>query len=108
MPGANCSMYGCGTSRKHKDIGIFKLPLPKDDFHRKWRQDLIDIILRFRVLDESLERQINEDRIHICQRHFREDQFYVCKLIYINQVLYAVPYFWIRACASNYNFPEAS
>ncbi|XP_066915394.1 uncharacterized protein [Clytia hemisphaerica] len=77
MPGANCSMYGCGTSRKHKDIGIFKLPLPKDDFHRKWRQELIDIILRYRVLDENLERQIQEDRIHICQRHFREDQFYI-------------------------------
>ena len=26
MPGANFSIYGCGTNRKHKGVSIFKTP----------------------------------------------------------------------------------
>ena len=39
MPGVNCSVYGCGSCRRTKGIGIFKVPLPKDDAHRRWRDE---------------------------------------------------------------------
>ena len=26
MPGVNCSVFGCGSSRRHTGLGIFKLP----------------------------------------------------------------------------------
>ena len=35
MPGDNCFMFGCGTSRKTKGVGIWKLPNAKDEDHKK-------------------------------------------------------------------------
>ena len=29
MPGVNCSVLGCGSCRRSKGIGIFKLPVAK-------------------------------------------------------------------------------
>ena len=34
MPGDNCVMFGCGTSRRTKGVGIWKLPNAKED-HKK-------------------------------------------------------------------------
>ena len=36
MPGDNCFMFGCGTSRRTKGVGIWKLPNAKDEDHKKW------------------------------------------------------------------------
>ena len=67
MPGANCSIAGCSTSRRHKGISIFKIPKAKSEVpeYIKWREDLINVIARDRVIDSHLKRQINEDRLHI-------------------------------------------
>ena len=35
MPGDNCFMFGCGTSRRTKGVGIWKLPNAKDEDHKK-------------------------------------------------------------------------
>ena len=35
MPGDNCSVFGCGTSRRTKGVGIWKLPKAKDEDHKK-------------------------------------------------------------------------
>ena len=82
MPGANCSILGCGTCRNKKNIhtGIFKLPNGKDDSTKAWRAQLLSIVTKDRVIDGDLRRQINEDRIHICEKHFKEEQIYHCKL----------------------------
>ena len=77
--GANCSIYGCHTSRKHKDIGIFCMPTAKDEFTKQWRAEMINIILRDRVIDESLQRQIDNNTLHICELHFKEEDLYYCK-----------------------------
>ena len=76
MPGANCSIFGCSTSRSKTGIGIFKVPLPTTDFNKKWRQELIAIITKDRVVDASLKRQVETNTLHICERHFREEQLY--------------------------------
>jgi hypothetical protein len=55
MPGANCSIYGCSTSRRNLNIGIFKLPMAKDDLHKKWREELVSIVTKDRVMDASLK-----------------------------------------------------
>ena len=80
MPGANCSIFGCSSSRRNSNIGIFKLPTPKDEFHKKWREQLLAVVTRDRIMDASLKSQIKRDKIHICEKHFTEDQLYVCKL----------------------------
>jgi len=79
MPGANCSIYGCNTSRNHKDIGIFGIPTSKDDFTKKWREEMLNIIIKGRVKDESLQRQIDKNTLHVCELHFNEEDIYYCK-----------------------------
>ena len=74
MPGANCSIAVCITSRKHKEISIFKIPKAKSGVpeNMKWREDLINVITRDRVIDSDFKRQINENRLHICEKHFKK------------------------------------
>lgn len=88
MPGDNCSIYGCGTSRskKYKGVGIFKIPSGVDSFNTKWREQLLNIVTRDRVIDAGLQLQITSKRIFICQKHFRDDQINISngKLTSIN------------------------
>ncbi len=76
MPGANCSIYNCNTSRSHKFKGtaIFKIPAGKDEFNVVWRQKLINVVTKDRVIDQSLKKQIEENRIYICEKQFQETQ----------------------------------
>ena len=41
MPGGNCAVIGCGSCRRTKAIGIFKLPSAKDDNHKRWRDEWV-------------------------------------------------------------------
>ena len=77
MPGENCSIFGCSTSRRNKDLGIFKVPLPNSDVNKKWRSELINIITKDRVVDDALKKRIAITNLFICERHFSKDQFYV-------------------------------
>ena len=90
MPGGNCSVYGCSSSRKPRKgkitsetkedkITIVKLPTVKDDKTQIWRDKLQSFITRDRVMDENLKRQIRNNSLHICELHFQENDFYICK-----------------------------
>ena len=79
MPGANCSIYGCNTSRKQHGVGIFKLPKAINDKYKEWREGWLKVITKTRVLDDDLKRQIENDKLHICEKHFRNEDVDVCK-----------------------------
>ena len=66
MPGANCSIKGCSTSRRTKGKSIFKIPKASNVTQEKWRNELVNVITRDREIDQDLRRQIKEDRLHIC------------------------------------------
>ena len=70
MPGSNCAIVNCGTSRYEKEIRLLKLPAPKDKFHKKWWRDMLNIIRIDCEADANLNRQIEKDTIHICEKHF--------------------------------------
>ena len=79
MPGANCSIYGCGTNKRHKGFSIFKSPsaskhasMSKKDLE-EWRTKFIGQILKGRVVDEALQKQIDAQTLRICQKHFKEE-----------------------------------
>ena len=82
MPGANCSIYGCATSRKHSGVGIFKIPAETDELAKKTREAWISVITKDRVVDESLRRQINSGNLYVCEKHFRKEEYECCKHIY--------------------------
>ena len=70
MPGANCSILGCSTSRKTKGIAIFRVPTGDDDYSKNYRQKLVDIITRDRVIDQQLKGQIERRTLHTCELHY--------------------------------------
>ena len=69
-------------------MSIFKIQKEKSGVpeHMKWTADLINVITRERVIDSNLKRQINEDRLHICEKHFKKEETENCKLIFLFQV----------------------
>ena len=85
MPGANCCIVDCFSSRRHKDLGIFKIPGPsqKDQSKEKWRKELLGIIKRGREVDKIFKEQIENGKVYICERHFKPEEIKICKFIYL-------------------------
>ena len=81
MPGANCAIFGCSTSRKSTGVSIFRVPRSEDEYSRNWRDKLIQIITRDRQVDKGLQRQIEQKNLFICERHFKQEQILKRKLI---------------------------
>ena len=77
MPGANCSIYGCGTGRKHTGISIFRIPAKDDDLSTKTREAWARIVTRDREIDSR--KQIEQRTLHICERHFQKNLIQTCK-----------------------------
>ena len=74
MPGANCSVYGCYTSRYSRGIAIFSLPKGQDNYNVQWRRKLIEIITKDRLIESALRKQIASESLHICERQFKEHE----------------------------------
>ena len=79
MPGDNCSVFGCGTSRRTKGVGIWKLPAPKDEGHRKWRDAWLSEITKTRTVDAVFRKKIQNDTIYTCEKHFDPQDVEICK-----------------------------
>ena len=79
MPGDNCAVFGCGSSRRTKGLGIFKLPAPSNDSRKKWRRDLLNEITKSRVVDKAFKDKIEKDSVYICEKHFQPDDIEKCK-----------------------------
>ena len=81
MPGSNCSVVKCGTSRRTKGVGIFKLPYDKSDdaAHQVWRKSWLGAILSYREKDKAFNEQIKNGNVYVCEKHFKEDDLETCK-----------------------------
>uniref|UniRef100_A0A7M5WX04 THAP-type domain-containing protein n=1 Tax=Clytia hemisphaerica TaxID=252671 RepID=A0A7M5WX04_9CNID len=69
-----CSIVGCTTNRNtHKDLSIFRLPSLKTENPRRlsWRKEWLHIILKDRVLDNKLQKQIDKNNVYVCEKHFK-------------------------------------
>ena len=89
MPGENCSIFGCTKSRTTKGLAIFGIPKKYDEWHRDWREKLVNIITKDREIDADLIGQIERKSLHICELHFTEDQLIHRKFKYIFFVYHA-------------------
>ena len=79
MPGANCSIYGCGTSRKHVGVSIFRIPTKEDNLSKETREAWVRVVTKDREIDTCLRDQIAQRTIHICERHFEKHLIETCK-----------------------------
>lgn len=82
MPGANCSIFGCGTNRRHVGISIFRIPMRKDELSRRTKQLWINVITKDRVVDQNLQRQIDNSQLYVCEKHFKEEEIETGLLIH--------------------------
>ena len=76
MSGKNCSTQGFHVlwKSKYKDISIIKVPSGDSKFETNWRNILVAVVTRDRIVDDTLRKGIENKRIFICQQHFRTDQ----------------------------------
>lgn len=79
MPGDNCAVFGCGSCRRTKGIGIWKLPFPRNDEYKKWRLEWLNEIKKTREVDSDFQKQIDGDRVYTCEKHFAPEDIEICK-----------------------------
>ena len=79
MPGDNCSVFGCGSCRRTKGIGIWKLPSARNAEYKKWREEWLSAITKTRVIDEDFKKQIDSDKVFTCEKHFNPEDVELCK-----------------------------
>ena len=73
MPGKNCCIPNCSTSRRHPGISIFNVPRGDDEFSTGWRKKLIDIVTKYRLIDPSFKAAIEKKNVAICEKHFTNE-----------------------------------
>ena len=78
MPGVNCCVVNCGSSRRIKGLGIFQVPAEHVD--KEWRQRWLSELTRTRTVDADFRRQISKNNVHTCEKHFRNEDIETCKL----------------------------
>ena len=61
MAGRNCAVFGFGSCRRTKGIGIWKLPKAVDAKHREWRESWLGQLKKTRVIDSDFREQIKND-----------------------------------------------
>ena len=77
MPGENCSIVKCGTSRRNSGVGIFQIPNEKK--HPEWRKAWLGEILKTREPTSDFKAMIAENNVYACEKHFRADEIVFCK-----------------------------
>ena len=79
----NCAVFGCGLCRRTKGIGIWKLPVAKDEAHRKWQDEWLGEIKKTREMDQNFREQLKSDKIYTCEKHFAPEDIETCKYMSI-------------------------
>ena len=58
MVGANCSIFGCSSSRRKSSVAIFKVPQGDNEWSSNWRKCIISIVTKDHVVDKALRERI--------------------------------------------------
>ena len=79
MPGANCALVGCSTSRK-SDLSLFKLPFAEQgdsevmvNLKMDARKEWLRVILQTREMTPYLRTKIEKNTIFLCEHHFKPE-----------------------------------
>ena len=79
MPGENCSIFNCHSSRAAPGISFFRVPTKDDEYSTNWRNKIVAVITRDRVIDGNLKRQIKNRTLHTCELHYPQEKMIRCK-----------------------------
>ena len=79
MLAVNSAIVGCGTSRRTKGIGIFKLPAANNEKYKKWTEEWLSEITKTRAIDKGFREKILNDTVYTCEKHFKAEDIELCK-----------------------------
>ena len=82
MPGDNRAVFDCGSCRRTKRIGIWKLPEEKDEAHKKWRDGWLREITKAREFEHEFRKGIENNKVFTCEKHFDVEDFEIGKYGY--------------------------
>ena len=72
MPGDNCSMFGCTVDLNIKEQLLFKVPAPKSEFEKRWKDKLVVVITKDREVDVARRERIESGRLFICEKRWKD------------------------------------
>ena len=58
MVGANCSSFGCSSSRRKSGVAIFKVPQDDNEWSSSWGKSIISVVAKDHVIDKVLRERI--------------------------------------------------
>ena len=73
MPGGNCAFPSCTTSEykhKHSGVSLFNITRSTSELKTKWRNDVIHIIKRYRVITPEFNKLVMKRKKWICKLHY--------------------------------------
>ena len=73
MPGANCALPQCGTTRreKYESIGIFQVSKRTSERYVSWKQAVYDAITKYREADAAFKEQMENGNVWTCEKHYK-------------------------------------
>ena len=60
MVGANCSIFGCSSSRRKSVVAILKVPQGDDEWSSNWRKSIISVVTKDRAIDKAMRERIGK------------------------------------------------
>ena len=87
----NCAIYGCGSCDKH-ELSLFKLPMSKTEFYVNWKDDILKIITRDRVVDLGFRTLIEKDECGYAKNILSQ------KILNIHVSITILPLSWVFLC----------
>ena len=66
----NCVFPGYNTNlnnKKYDHIGLFKLTGWKSKYYMDWKENVVAVIKRYRVIHESLQKRIDKGNVWTCK-----------------------------------------
>ena len=70
MPGENCLIFNCHSSRAAPGISLFRVPTKDGEYSANWSNKIVIAITSDRVIDGNLKRQIKNRTLHTCELHY--------------------------------------
>ena len=81
MPGRNCCISQCFSSDNafYKEAGASFMTIPtlKRDDYVAWKNELVKILEKYRVMYREDYHRIENGRMYVCTRHFLDKDVYV-------------------------------
>ena len=72
MPGASCSVSGCGVQRRKvfSDVDIFQIPNGKGEFYERWQKNITSCLLKYWEIDQTFQKRLENGNVYSCELNF--------------------------------------